>query len=76
MGVCFSVTACRVAAHIVRLAVLEPGDNMIGKPILCARRSWANNCLLMYRNQIRGTATLRCIHMMICTFFTLPRLTF
>ena len=23
-------TFCRVAAHIVRLAVLEPGDNMIG----------------------------------------------
>ncbi len=24
------VISCRVAAHIVRLAVLEPGDNMIG----------------------------------------------
>ena len=28
--VCSVVTACRVAAQIVRLAVLEPGDNMIG----------------------------------------------
>lgn len=27
---CSVVTACRVAAQIVRLAVLEPGDNMIG----------------------------------------------
>jgi hypothetical protein len=29
---CSTLNARRVAAHIVRLAVLEPGDNMIGGP--------------------------------------------
>jgi hypothetical protein len=32
-GICSFVTANRVAAQIVRLAVLEPGDNMIGECI-------------------------------------------